>query len=129
MFFEVGLPSPDSYRTWLRQHLGERTDFPLSEHNPERSFPVLVTPEVLRCDTENANGRSRLYGWLVPAYMDRGNSLLSEHLPHRDRQQLAEAVSRIGWVSWEDCKAVEPGACRWLPPLNPSVPRASVGSL
>jgi hypothetical protein len=88
---------------------------PLSERGPEQTFLVLVTPEIVRGGkAENAISRSRLYGWLMPAYMDPDNSLLSQHLPHRDRQQLAEAASRIGWVSWEDCNAVEPEACRWL---------------
>jgi len=88
---------------------------PLNERNPEQTFLVLVTPEIVRGGTaQNAISRSRLYGWLMPAYMDPGNSLLSQHLPHRDRQQLAEAASRIGWASWEDCNAVEPKACSWL---------------
>lgn len=186
LFFEVSLPSPRRYNTWLRRHLDERVPipylrkqadapgirlegathadavlharqtgvavifeakvlsdvsthvtfdvarnqlartidvmleppghrFPLSERNPEQTFFVLVTPGLVRDDTtENAISRSRLYGWLMPAYMDRGNSLLSQHLPHRDPGQLAEAASRIGWVSWEDCNAIEPGACPWL---------------
>jgi hypothetical protein len=84
--------------------------FPLSECNPELTFLVHVTPELVRGGiTENAISRSRLYGWLMPDYMDRGNSLLSQHLPHRDRAQLAEATCRIGCVSWKTATPSNPG--------------------
>ena len=58
--------------------------------------------------------KSRLYGWLMPAYKDTHSSLLRQHLPHRDSHQLAESAERLGWASWEDCHAVVPGACPWL---------------
>jgi hypothetical protein len=58
--------------------------------------------------------KSRLYGWLMPAYQDPASPLLRQHLPHRDHHDLAQAANRLGWASWEDCQTVSPGACRWL---------------
>jgi hypothetical protein len=88
---------------------------PLSQRKPERTFLVLLTPALMKPDgAANAIGKSRLYGWLMPAYMDSGNPLLGQHLPHRDKHQLTEAAGRLGCATWEDCDAVVPKACRWL---------------
>ena len=62
----------------------------------------------------DAISKSRLCGWLLPAYKDPDSSLLRQHLPHRDGSELAGAARRLGWASWEDCNAVAPGACSWL---------------
>jgi hypothetical protein len=53
-----------------------------------------------------ATGKSRLYGWLMSAYENGGNSLPGRHLPHRDSHQLADAARRPGWTSCEDCDTV-----------------------
>jgi hypothetical protein len=88
---------------------------PLSRRKPERTFLVLLTPALTQPGRAgDAVSKSRLYGWLMPAYQDPHSSLLSQHLPHRDSRQLAEAAERLGWASWEDCHAVVPGACPWL---------------
>jgi hypothetical protein len=88
---------------------------PLSSRQPERTFLVLLTPALMQPKRAgNAAGKSRLYGWLMPAYQDHGNSLLRQHLPHRDDHDLAKATKRLGWASWEDCNAVVPHACQWL---------------
>jgi hypothetical protein len=88
---------------------------PLSSRKPERTFLVLLTPALMQPERAgNAAGKSRLYGWLMPAYQDHGSSLLRQHLPHRDDHDLAEATERLGWASWEDCNAVVPHACQWL---------------
>jgi hypothetical protein len=43
----------------------------LTERNPDRTFLVLVIPELLRANAaDNAMSRNRLYGWLMRAYMD-----------------------------------------------------------
>jgi hypothetical protein len=42
--------------------------------------------------TGNAEA-TRPYGWLMPAYQDPGNSLRHQHLPHRDRRDLAEVTN------------------------------------
>lgn len=88
---------------------------PLSLRKPERTFLVLLTPEITQPGRAgDALSKSRLYGWLMPAYKDPGSSLLRQHLPHRDGSELAEAAERLGWASWEDCRSVAPGACPWL---------------
>jgi len=88
---------------------------PLSSRNPERTFLVLLTPALTQPGPAgDAISKSRLYGWLMPAYKDPHSSLLSQHLPHRDSRQLAESAGRLGWASWEDCHAMVPGACPWL---------------
>jgi hypothetical protein len=187
LFFEVSLPSPRSYRDWLRGHLAERTLIPylkeqaekprarlegatradamllapqtgtavifeakvlsdisahvtfdlarnqlarsidvmldanpalaapLSLREPGRTFLVLLTPALTQPGPAgDAISKSRLYGWLMPAYQDPGSSLLRQHLPHRGSPELAAAAARLGWASWEDCNAVSPGACPWL---------------
>jgi hypothetical protein len=88
---------------------------PLNLRKPERTFLVLLTPALTQPGrAEDAISKSRLYGWLMPAYQDPGDSLLRQHLPHRDSSELAEAAGRLGWASWEDCHSVAPGACPWL---------------
>jgi hypothetical protein len=88
---------------------------PLSSRNPDRTFLVLLTPALTQPGPAgDAVSKSRLYGWLMPAYQDPGNPLLRQHLPHRDSSELTAAASRLGWASWEDCNAVAPGACSWL---------------
>ena len=90
---------------------------PLSLRKPEQTFLVLLTPALTQPGPAgDAISKSRLYGWLMPAYQDPDNSLLRQHLPHRDGSELAEAAKRLGWASWEDCHAVAPGACPWLQP-------------
>jgi hypothetical protein len=89
----------------------------LSVRKPEHTFLVLLTPALMQTSenvNQNAIGLSRLYGWLMPAYRNRDNSLLREHLPYRDEHELAAAADRLGWASWEDCNAVVPRACPWL---------------
>jgi hypothetical protein len=89
---------------------------PLSLRKPERTFLVLLTPALTQPGgpTGDAISKSRLYGWLMPAYKDPHSSLLRQHLPHRDGSELTEAAKRLGWASWEDCHSVAPGACSWL---------------
>jgi hypothetical protein len=88
---------------------------PLSLRKPEWTFLVLLTPALMQAGRAgDAISKSRLYGWLMPAYKDPDSSLLSQHLPHRDGHELAGAAERLGWASWEDCHTVVPGACPWL---------------
>jgi hypothetical protein len=93
----------------------------LSIRKPELTFLVLLTPALMQT-SENVNqktiGLSRLYGWLMPAYRNRDNSLLRQHLPHRHQHEVASAADRLGWASWEDCNAVVPRACPWLTPAE-----------
>jgi hypothetical protein len=181
LYLEVGLSSPDAYRIWLREHLGERqliphlqtrgqtaprlegrthldgmligpklavhfeakvtSDIdtkvtfdllrnqiarnvdamleppgkrlrsPLRERDPARSLFVLLTPEMFKREESR---RSRLYGWLMREYME-DRSALARDLPHRTEIDDWEAVRRrLGWLTWEDCNNVLPGACSWL---------------
>jgi hypothetical protein len=81
---------------------------PLNQRNPDRSCFVLLTPEVFR-----ANRQSRLYGWLYDGYRKAPESL-QRQLPHRQGIDFTSVVRRLGWVTWEDCNDVLPGACSWL---------------
>ena len=90
---------------------------PLSLRKPERTFLVLLTPALTQPGRAgDAISKSRLYGWLMPAYKDPDSSLLRQHLPHRDGYELAEAAKRLGWASWEDCHSVAPVPARGLQP-------------
>ncbi|HXL88381.1 MAG TPA: hypothetical protein VN969_05260 [Streptosporangiaceae bacterium] len=90
---------------------------PLSLRQPERTFLVLLTPALTQPgQAGDMISKSRLYGWLMPAYKDPDSCLLRQHLPHRDGSELAGAAERLGWASWEDCQSVAPGACSWLTP-------------
>ena len=81
---------------------------PLSLRQPERTLFVLLTPEVF-CE----HPHSRLYGWLMKEY--RSNpAALAKDIPHRKSVEWPAVVSRIGWLTWEDCERVLPGACPWL---------------
>jgi hypothetical protein len=90
---------------------------PLSLRKPERTFLVLLTPALTQPgQARDTISKSRLYGWLMPAYKDPDSSMLRQHLPHRNGSELAGAAERLGWASWEDCNSVAPGACSWLTP-------------
>jgi hypothetical protein len=186
LFFEVNLPSPPSYRSWLAEHLTDRapvpyiheagvaaherlegpthvdalllckqTGFamlfeakvlsdcdakvtfdvmrnqlarnidvmldanpklpaPLNTRRPDRTCFALLTPEVFK-----HHPHSRLYGWLLPSYQSNP-SALARDLAHRDAGAGEEIVDwpavsrRLGWVTFEDCERVAPGACGWL---------------
>jgi hypothetical protein len=69
---------------------------------------LLITPEIFR---QNPDGR--LYGWLLPAYQ-RDKDLLQRHLPHRQLADLESVSNRLGWLTWEACNRLRPGACLWL---------------
>ena len=90
----------------------ERLNEHLVRRSPNRSHVVLVTPEIFRGEAS----KSRLYGWLTPAYRSYPEDpLLGQHLNHRTPEELAGAADRLGWATWEDCNAVLPGSCAWLP--------------
>jgi hypothetical protein len=90
---------------------------PLSLRKPERTFLVLLTPALTQPGRAgDAISKSRLYGWLMPAYKDPHSSLLGQHLPHCDSRQLAEAAERLGGRAGRT-------ATRWSPvPAHGSQP-------
>jgi hypothetical protein len=179
LFFEVGLPSPISYRRWLSEHLHDRhaletqrivaasrgtslegrthldalllcpktgfaihfeakvlsdidaktthdslrnqlarnvdclvnapSDHPvLHNRHPDRSFLVLLTPEIFR-----RNWRSRLYGHLMRDYAT-DPAALQRDLPHLDGFTCSTVSRRLAWLTFEDLRTVEPAACPWL---------------
>jgi hypothetical protein len=179
LFFEVGLPSPPAYRSWLAAHLDDRqalvtqrlvaqergeslegrthldallistssgfalhfeakvlsdidaktthdslrnqlarnldclASVPgqhpvLGTRNPDRSFLVMLTPDLFR-----RHWHSRLYGRLVREYMT-DPAALQRDLPHLRGSDCAALARRIGWLTFEDLKSVEPQACPWL---------------
>jgi hypothetical protein len=98
---DVGLdPNPD-------------LQYPLTTRIPDRTYVVLLTPELLSPRGAEDAHLSRLYGWLMPAYRDPWSGVLEKHLPHRS-ESLAGVHSRLGWATWEDIEAIRPGACSWL---------------
>jgi hypothetical protein len=90
---------------------------PLKSRAPESTCLVLLTPEVFR---EDGGRKSRLYGWLYDDYKKTDSELLRHHLPHRSEEDLTTIPDRLGWLTWEDCNRVRPGACPWLETPNSS---------
>jgi hypothetical protein len=68
---------------------------PLTRRCPEKTFFVLITPEIFRDHPE-----SRLYGWLMRDYRN-DPAALQRDLPHRHRAgtDLASVSSRLGWLT------------------------------
>lgn len=183
LFFEINLPSPKSYKQWLRENLLERQCIPyileaaensalegptqvdallvnqdngfavvfeakvLSDISVSTSFDmfrnqlarnidvileiddwdekqrnysefirnmgtektlfVLLTPEIIK-----ETPRSRFYSSLFYNYRNNPISL-EEDLPHR-QEDWPLISKRLGWLTWEDCKKIQPNACQWL---------------
>jgi hypothetical protein len=85
-----------------------KLQWPLTQRRPEQTYFVLITPEIFRDHPE-----SRLYGWLMRDY--RSNpSAIERDLPHRIGTNFTAVSSRLGWLTWEDCNHLLPGACPWL---------------
>jgi hypothetical protein len=62
---------------------------PLSLRKPERSFLVLLTPALMQIGRAgDAISKSRLYGWLMPAYRDPNSLLLRQHPPPPRRPRI-----------------------------------------
>lgn len=180
LYFETSLPSPPSYRSWLRNHidqralvpyireaaatagdrlegpthvdallLSEETGFavlfeakalsdvdskisfdvmrnqiarnvdvmlesnpglaePLCRRDPDRTCFALLTPQVFK-----DNPHSRLYGWLLHRYWQDPDALALD-LRHRGDVDWHSVSRRLGWVTFEDCDRISPGACRWF---------------
>jgi hypothetical protein len=80
----------------------------ISKRDPNRSFLVMLTPELFR-----RHWRSRLYGHLVREYA-RDAAAIQRDLPHLDGLRCMQMARRIGWLCFEDLRALEPSACPWL---------------
>ena len=82
---------------------------PLKFRDPNRTLVVLQTPELFK-----KHPHSRLYGSLFHSYR-RDPNTLARDLSHRSEVDWNDVATRIGWLTWEDCKAVLPSCCKWLP--------------
>jgi hypothetical protein len=80
----------------------------LAQRRPERSFLVLLTPELFR-----RNWTSRLYGHLLRAYTT-DPAALARDLPHLDPATCIGLSRRLGWLTFEDLQNVEPAAFPWI---------------
>lgn len=80
---------------------------PLSARRPERSFFLLLTPQLFK-----DNPRSRLYGWLMNDYQSNPASLAKD-LTHRGASVHGVDL-RIGWTTWDRMAQLVPGSCPWL---------------
>lgn len=81
---------------------------PLDSRNPDRTLFALLTPELFR-----DNPSTRHYGMLLREYQSQPEAL-SRDLPHRDGVDWEALAHRLGWLTFEDCQNVLPGACAWL---------------
>jgi hypothetical protein len=84
---------------------------PLRFRRPERTIVLLQTPDLFR-----QNPHARLYGWLFHAYKN-DQAAFKRDFPHRTDIDWTSATRRLGWLTFEDCHRVLPGACRWLTQL------------
>ena len=80
----------------------------LSDRKPELSVLLLLTPGLFR-----ERPTTRLYGHLFDLYRQDPDALHRD-LPHRSRDDCRELSRRLGWVTFEEIRAIEPSACRWL---------------
>jgi len=81
---------------------------PLNQRDPARTLFALLTPRYFR-----EHPGSRHYGVLLPQYQADPASL-GRDIAHRSDVDWPEVSRRLGWLTFEDCQEVEPGACRWL---------------
>jgi hypothetical protein len=80
----------------------------LSQRSADLTCFVLLTPGLFKVE-----GSPRLYGRILPDYQ-RDSHILAHDLPHRSREDWDAISKRIGWLTWEECNEVLPGACKWL---------------
>ena len=102
----------DPFRNQLARNIDVLVDEDSGEHLSSavaNRFFCLLTPRAFKDKPS-----SRYYGLLMKEYTENSD-LLCEHLPHRERGVIEEAASRIGWLTFEDCKDVCPDSCKWLP--------------
>ena len=83
--------------------------WPLCKRNPDKSYFVLLTPEMFR-----KRPKTRLYGWLMNECHENPHTL-GEHIPWRaSLTDWYKVTQRMAWLTWEDCQRIVPTACPWL---------------
>ncbi len=80
----------------------------LGKRDPDKCLFFLLTPDVFR-----QKPWTRLYGYLLEEYRTNPDAL-SRDLVHRDQSACRSVTSRIGWLTFEDIKAVCPDSCKWM---------------
>lgn len=121
VLFEAKVLSDASYQVSfdaLRNQIARNIDvmldenreltFPLNRRRADRSLFTLLTPGVFRDYPQ-----SRLFGWLMNEYRENAEALARD-LPHRTATDFFEVSKRLGWLTFEDCRTVQPSACPWL---------------
>ena len=83
----------------------------LEKRDPKKSLFLLLTPKLFK-----DNPSSRLYGYKIREYQDKnkGVDALERDLLSRTKEELEKIPSRIGWLTWEDFKAVNNRCSPWL---------------
>jgi len=81
---------------------------PLRGRDPNKTLFLLLTPRIFK-----DNPTTRLYGYKMNAYQKDPQSLQHE-FPHRKDCDWESLSRRLGWLTWEDFRAVNRDCCRWL---------------
>jgi hypothetical protein len=81
---------------------------PLDKREPEKTLFLLLTPRTFQNDPS-----SRLFGYKFNEYKNSPESL-GQDLPHRADRDWTELSKRLGWLTWEDFRDVNPACCKWL---------------
>jgi len=86
---------------------------PLASRDPDRSCFVLVTPDHFYRDR-----KLRFYGLIFDLYRSDPTAMDSV-FDRSDRRGQAEGASaRMGWLTFEMCRKIDPRACAWLGQSN-----------
>lgn len=81
---------------------------PLKSRDPNKTLFLLLTPKIFK-----DNPTTRLYGHKMNGYQKDPQSLHND-LPHRKDCDWESLSRRLGWLTWEDFRAVNRNCCRWL---------------
>ncbi|MBN2437718.1 MAG: hypothetical protein JXL20_03870 [Deltaproteobacteria bacterium] len=81
---------------------------PLNRRDPDKSLFMLLTPRVFQ-----KNPESRFYGYKFQKYREQPNSLAND-LPHRLDSDWNNISERLGWLTWEDFREINPDCCNWI---------------
>ncbi len=84
----------------------------LCKRDPDKSLFILLTPKIYKEEPF-----SRLYAYKYKEYKENPEILIEE-LEHRkpnfDLENAKQLSNRLGWLTWEDLKKVNPNCCKWL---------------
>jgi hypothetical protein len=75
---------------------------------PEKILTILLTPKIIK-----EHPSSRLYGMKYREFSKNPKSI-GDDMPHRTNIDWSSISKRIGWLTWEDCNAVNPKCCPWV---------------